>query len=671
MRNLGTNNYSNNFEPQVKSLLDARTKAPTAAALLTKEQWTSSDGNEWVPVAIRVSVIEDPDPSKNGIYVLMKEDYTKEENWLQIGSNSAGLVTIDYMRLAGIVDGAVTSEQIIETIGQETLDKLFTPGKLYVEFINILPVDGATSAYYSERTMFAGMEGSYSVGIPLIPETNIIWMLLYTGGQYVSSKEALMKYDSTILENSLNAVASAPVYDEFKRVRSRFTPLVTKELLQPDRTNSINLTSEDITVLRSTEFQYKYYCGIINGVYMNVPLSVKYKTGVLGFNIGDTIKLYYTLEGKQYEIMLTYSSSGVSASIPKNVEGSSSGVLYLDTSDLISPNRPVSNLNEHDTKVIKSLFDGNNNKDVLLVYKGTLEGNELSVPLSIYADFGSSEVYIQNVTFIHPFYKVGYTFDITQAADEEGTLIISPLVVFTPGIYRSSFTSEYIKSKVSGLGKPKPELSEGDAEEAKRILRYSLDGYTIKLADSRENYSTMNEAGYFGEVNVSVSAFDLDYPYLIKLSLDDVNYIINAIIDLDSRIWSVNRVSDEYLQTVEEKGLLHGLGEPIINSSAGRVEWTVDTSSVIPGQYMLDLEISFMQGAFSFLLNSSNVINFNIGVTSSFLVTAITNSPNSENVLAVGVVTSSGNSIILTLYKMDVTFPFAGISVKRAFLTKL
>lgn len=674
MRNLGTNNYSNNFEPQVKSLLDARTKAPTAAALLTKEQWTSSDGNEWVPVAIRVSVVEDPDPSKNGIYILMKEDYTKEENWLQVGSNSASLVTIDYMKLAGIIGGTATSEQIIETIGQETLDKLLTPGKLYVEFTNILPVGEATSIYYSERTMFAEIEGNCSVGIPLILEANITWILSYIGGQYVSSKEPLMKYDSAILENSLNAVASAPVYDEFQRVYKNFKVLKTPTLLQPDRFDTVDLIKEDVDIIKSMEGSSSlYYYGVVsNDQYRILPLSIRFEDNKPTAGNGYFIYLDYFLDGVPYAIEAYFrSDNACNAAAPEVVEVSSPNIVFLNTKDLIDPYRTTNvTLNRHDTKAIQKLFDSSNSEEKTIVYNGVFEANQLLVNLNTYADFGSTNVYIQNVTFIHPFYKVGYSFEI-NTYDADGSIYATPLVPCTQGIYRSSFTSDYIKSKVSSLGKPKSELSESDAEEAKRILRYSLDGYTIKLADSRENYSTMDEAGYFGEVNVSVSAFDLDYPYLIKLSLDDANYIINAIIDLDSMLWSVSRVSDEYLQTVEEKGTTRAIPEPVIDSSAGRIEWVVDTSTVISGQYILNLEISFMQGAFSFLLSSSNAINFNTGVASYFLVTAVTTSTTSPNILAAGLVTSSGNKITVSLLKMDTTVSFDSISVKRALLTKL
>jgi len=90
-RNKGTNSYSNNYEPHVAGVLDARTHITGGADNLTKsETWISDDGNIWIREGIRVSVTQDTDSTKNGIYLLLDDDYTQANNWLFIGSNSGG-----------------------------------------------------------------------------------------------------------------------------------------------------------------------------------------------------------------------------------------------------------------------------------------------------------------------------------------------------------------------------------------------------------------------------------------------------------------------------------------------------------------------------------------------------------------------------------------------------
>ena len=90
-RNKGTNSYSNNYEPHVAGVLDARTHITGGADNLTKsETWISDDGNIWIREGIRVSVTQDTDSTKNGIYLLLDDDYTQANNWLFIGNNSGG-----------------------------------------------------------------------------------------------------------------------------------------------------------------------------------------------------------------------------------------------------------------------------------------------------------------------------------------------------------------------------------------------------------------------------------------------------------------------------------------------------------------------------------------------------------------------------------------------------
>lgn len=88
MRNYGTNVYSNNFEPQVNGVLDARTKIEGPASDLTlNSTWTSKDGKRWACAGLVVSVVNDPEDSKNGLYLLLDDDYSQTSNWKFIGSD--------------------------------------------------------------------------------------------------------------------------------------------------------------------------------------------------------------------------------------------------------------------------------------------------------------------------------------------------------------------------------------------------------------------------------------------------------------------------------------------------------------------------------------------------------------------------------------------------------
>lgn len=120
-RNKGTNSYSNNYEPHVAGVLDARTHITGGADNLTKsETWISDDGNIWIREGIRVSVTQDTDSTKNGIYLLLDDDYTQANNWLFIGNNSGGgggsadsKVYVTTFNFRNVIDGnrSVTLEE--------------------------------------------------------------------------------------------------------------------------------------------------------------------------------------------------------------------------------------------------------------------------------------------------------------------------------------------------------------------------------------------------------------------------------------------------------------------------------------------------------------------------------------------------------------------------------
>lgn len=150
-RNKGTNSYSNNYEPHVAGVLDARTHITGGADNLTKsETWISDDGNIWIREGIRVSVTQDTDSTKNGIYLLLDDDYTQANNWLFIGSNSGG---------------STDSKVYVTTInfGNFIDDQSVTPA-IQAEFENIINKwkQGYVVLYHSNNS-----DGSYTYDVLL------------------------------------------------------------------------------------------------------------------------------------------------------------------------------------------------------------------------------------------------------------------------------------------------------------------------------------------------------------------------------------------------------------------------------------------------------------------------------------------------------------------------
>lgn len=173
-RNKGTKSYSNNYEPHVAGVLDARTHITGGADNLTKsETWISDDGNIWISEGIRVSVTQDTDSTKNGIYLLLDDDYTQANNWLFIGNNSGGgggsadsKVYVTTFNFRNVIDGnrSVTPEE------QDELDNILNKyASQYVVLYNLYSdldsivswgVVRATTNY--EGTSYFYVEDDYS-----------------------------------------------------------------------------------------------------------------------------------------------------------------------------------------------------------------------------------------------------------------------------------------------------------------------------------------------------------------------------------------------------------------------------------------------------------------------------------------------------------------------------
>lgn len=73
-----------NYEPLKAAPFDARELVDTQADLINVLTWKHEDGGIWTYVGMRVSVANDEDASKNGVYVLVGDDFTKLANWQKL-----------------------------------------------------------------------------------------------------------------------------------------------------------------------------------------------------------------------------------------------------------------------------------------------------------------------------------------------------------------------------------------------------------------------------------------------------------------------------------------------------------------------------------------------------------------------------------------------------------
>lgn len=353
-RNIGTNVYSNNFEPQVMGLLDARGKAATKADLITAAQWTSTDGNIYAPKAILVAVTDDPIAENNGLYMLKGDDYSVASNWMQINgenvsSNIKVLTTPNLLnpeRTSGLYFESedvttlkgITSDDLLIYVGQPT-NKLNT-----VHVPLSIERQGGGSQYLYMTVTFLLSNEIYSITINGNPQTNLY-------------------------------AASAPIKKEFSEVEFiDLSQIAAQNDTNVPASESLKTELEKLyDVIASTKIPFANWFDNIEGKY---PISIKDDSGT-----NTTFTVLFNNE--LWEVDYNRATSTYSTTKVENGQGGGSNIKFLNTPDLFSRDRQtIISLNVNDQDVIKSLYS-NNYQQTPIFYVGSMTGDEGIYPISI------------------------------------------------------------------------------------------------------------------------------------------------------------------------------------------------------------------------------------------------------------------------------------------------
>lgn len=303
-RNKGTNNYSNNFEPQVAGLLDARTRVDTRADLTLTSTWTSSDGNVYLPKGIRVSVTDDTTTANNGIYVLMSDDYTVSSNWKKIDGDSGQLFCF-------------TTDRMLDNSNTDTI--LNDHDKKLLDRLNTQIVDISNIAYIGKSYVWAFTSLYVPLSIILGDDTSIIDAIFI---------HPMDKKIMTISLDKINYTASPPKPLE-NDSSSNIKILTTPDLMNLNRTTSLNLIINDSTIIRNlSDKDVVFYSGKIvasgsENARLWIPISIA-KAGT------STISIYvvtFLVSGDIYRMQFNSNTNTnvVTASTVTKIESSGGG----------------------------------------------------------------------------------------------------------------------------------------------------------------------------------------------------------------------------------------------------------------------------------------------------------------------------------------------------------
>ena len=415
MRNYGTNVYSNNFEPQVNGVLDARTKIEGPASDLTLDStWTSKDGKQWACAGLVVSVVNDPENSKNGLYLLLDDDYSQTSNWKFIGSDvdlsskqdvlvsGQNIKTINGNSLLGSgnleIQGGGSSITVDDTLSTTSTNPV--QNKVITEKINTKQ-DSLVSGTSIKTINSTSLLGSGNISIPKgdkgdkgdagINGTNGITPTIGSNGNWFLGSEDTgkpsrgEKGDTAEVEPTVITLNTTGMLDRERKTLLTLDPSDANKLAQlvSNESNYANciITYCGLNATSSSDWRERVALNYTGDIF---PPSQSQETKYdfwLSFTSSIELEVYY------FNIQLTIPAGGGSPTATASVLTKSSDITIkrLTTNGLFKYGRGEEvSISSEDKEILVSLFGGGYKNAILLyAYNGLITGgNSYSVTVN-------------------------------------------------------------------------------------------------------------------------------------------------------------------------------------------------------------------------------------------------------------------------------------------------
>lgn len=426
MRNYGTNVYSNNFEPQVNGVLDARTKIEGPASDLTLDStWTSKDGKQWACAGLVVSVVNDPENSKNGLYLLLDDDYSQTNNWKFIGSDvdlsskqdvlvsGQNIKTINGNSLLGSgnleIQGGGSSITVDDTLSTTSTNPV--QNKVITEKINTKQ-DSLVSGTSIKTINSTSLLGSGNISIPKgdkgdkgdagINGTNGITPTIGSNGNWFLGSEDTgkpsrgEKGDTAEVEPTVITLNTTGMLDRERKTLLTLDPSDANKLAQlvSNESNYANciITYCGVEDTSSSNWQERVILNHTGNIYPPMDDEETNYDFWLSFISGNEARVFY------FDISLTIPVDGSSptavASIIKEKKfGSDTTIKQLTTDSLFKYGRgEVISMSSEDKEILVSLFNSGYKKTALFyTYDGNIGGgNSYSAAVNVSGLLSSS-----------------------------------------------------------------------------------------------------------------------------------------------------------------------------------------------------------------------------------------------------------------------------------------
>lgn len=550
-RDKGTNVYSNNFEPQVMGLLDARTRVDTKADLTKTATWTSADGNTYVPVGIRVSVTDDSTNGNNGVYMLMGEEYTIASNWMQINGSSGGssekpVYVVDSSKLSFI------SIQTGDILTQEQYDELVT-----IVFSIFNKVVIVSESYNNSNYSF------------------ISSILNFRAAEDGSTHLTLYNKDGKLCDYSINTNTDSPVG------KSTWTVSL------PEESSTYNIPSDvlNFTNIKNrqnkscTSEEYYVVMELMNNIMLNIPVRYHYVNEAEEIMVNSFVNMSITMDGEDpfisfsllngktlevYSLRIVGNSSVVSDYIWE-IASTESNIEIIDLSEIAAVNDKNITASASLKAEIEKLYDVVTSTNIPFAnYFDNIEGK---YPISI------KDVSSTNTTFTVLFYNELWEVDYNRNT--------------------STYSTTKVEYGQGGGSTSSAEIIELPIEAANNFPyeNGSYEGSNLAFCNKiREITSPNNISKYYKLKSPSGAYFDIINPYQISSyagfylldSEGSDTHIHTSITTGDSTYWMFNEgsyymkqdtlVSGTNIKTINGNSILGSGNLQIAGGSGSNIE---------------------------------------------------------------------------------------------------
>lgn len=325
--------------------------------------------------------------AEQSYYILKNGNFVKEEFGGSGGTGDTTLnyIGIDYMRILEIYNNTPDdSSAIINLIGQENLNRMFSEDGCLIKFINFLQ-EGTTIYTKCYMRQLAGEMPTIVIPVEFI---NLAIVIANIESSYAIEITPFLEYDSTLNNSSNNAPKTSTVYNELQNKAGVYRTSLKLGEIENRYVNGDRV----VTTAQLNELQNIRNAWINNKVVIiNDETGQEFYHGIVQYATYDDSSSISVSVMDSFGNLRCFTFDGSVSNPEWDIHGVEVGnsnvgntnIKYLTTLDLFNRDRNRTlNLNANDVAILNSLFK-QGYKNTQLYYIGSPTGDNGIFPVNV------------------------------------------------------------------------------------------------------------------------------------------------------------------------------------------------------------------------------------------------------------------------------------------------